>query len=122
VLVAWNGGKEASAALLAAVPILRRAARATIVAFQPARDAGLDDAHAGSDLVAFLARHEVQADFLSIDRHIDAGRELLTMAAQERYDLLVIGCYGHSQFRELFLGGVTRTLLHEATIPVLMAR
>ena len=48
-------------------------------------------------------------------------KALLTLAAQEAYDLLVMGCYGHSQFRELFLGGVTRHVLQNATMSVLMA-
>lgn len=122
VLVAWNGSKEASAALLAAIPILRRAARVTMVSFRPARDAGLDDAASRSDLAAFLARHKVQAGFVASEHRIGGGKVLLRLAAQEAYDLMVIGCYGHSQFRELFLGGVTRTLLREAAIPVLMAR
>lgn len=122
VLVAWNGSKEASAALLAALPLMRRAVRATIVAFRPPGDTEVADPQHQADLAAFLARHDVQAEFLAIDRHIDSGRALLTLAAQEAYDLLVMGCYGHSQFRELFLGGVTRHVLQNATMSVLMAR
>ena len=36
-------------------------------------------------------------------------------------DLLVLGAYGHSRFRETLLGGVTRTVLESMTVPVLMA-
>jgi nucleotide-binding universal stress UspA family protein len=36
-------------------------------------------------------------------------------------DLLVVGAYGHSRLRELVLGGVTRTLLRQMTVPVLMS-
>ena len=36
-------------------------------------------------------------------------------------DLLVLGGYGHSRFREFVLGGVTRSMLHEIAIPTLMA-
>jgi nucleotide-binding universal stress UspA family protein len=32
-----------------------------------------------------------------------------------------MGCYGHSRLREMVLGGVTRTILGEMTVPVLMA-
>lgn len=122
VLVAWNGSKEASAALLAALPLMRRAARATVVAFRPPGDTELGEAQHQADLAAFLARHEVQAEILAIERDIDGGRALLALAAREACDLLVIGCYGHSQFRELFLGGVTRHVLQNATMSVLMAR
>lgn len=122
ILVSWNGSKEASAALLAAVPLLQRATRVNVVAFRNTDDTELADAQQQSDLAAFLARHEVRADILAVDRDIDGGQALLTLAAQEGYDLIVMGCYGHSQFRELFLGGVTRTVLNSAMIPVLMAR
>jgi nucleotide-binding universal stress UspA family protein len=37
-------------------------------------------------------------------------------------DLLVMGAYGHSRFREAILGGATRNMLEQAEIPVLMAR
>jgi nucleotide-binding universal stress UspA family protein len=36
-------------------------------------------------------------------------------------DLLVVGAYGHSRLREFVLGGVTRRLLREMTLPVLMS-
>lgn len=122
VLAAWNGSKEASAALQAALPLMRRAARVSVVAFRPPGDSELGDTQQQADLAAFLARHEVQATIIAIDRHIDGGKALLALAAQEACDLLVTGCYGHSQFRELFLGGVTRHVLRNASMPVLMAR
>lgn len=122
ILVAWNGSKEASAALLAAVPLLKGAARVSVASFRAADDADLSDPQYQSDLAAFLARHGIKAEIRSFDRPIDGGQALLTLAEQERYDLIVMGCYGHSQFRELFLGGVTRTVLQSATVPMLMAR
>ena len=111
----------ASAALLAALPLMRRAVRATVVAFRPPGDVELGDARHQADLAAFLARHDVQAEIMAVDRHIDGGQALLTLAAQGAYDLLVMGCYGHSHFRELFLGGVTRKVLQDAAMSVLMA-
>jgi nucleotide-binding universal stress UspA family protein len=122
VLVAWNGSKEASAAMHVAIPLLQRAARVSIVSFRSPDDADTQDACYQADLAAFLARHEVSADIMALDRPIDGGNALLAMAGQETYDLIVMGCYGHSQFRELFLGGATRTVLNGATVPVLMAR
>ena len=35
--------------------------------------------------------------------------------------LLAMGAYGHSRLREMILGGATRDVLAQATIPVLMA-
>ena len=39
-----------------------------------------------------------------------------------RADLLVMGAYGHTHLREWMFGGVTRTVLYEADLPVLMSR
>ncbi|MCP4935474.1 MAG: universal stress protein, partial [bacterium] len=36
-------------------------------------------------------------------------------------DLLVMGAYGHSRLRERTFGGVTRTILDQMTVPVLMS-
>lgn len=120
VLAAWNGSKQA-AALHAALPLLRRAARVTVVAFRPPGDTELGEPQHQADLGAFLARHQVRAGIMAIERRLDGGQALLGLAAQEGCDLLVMGCYGHSQFRELFLGGVTRYVLQNARLPVLMA-
>lgn len=121
VLAAWNGSKEAAAALQAALPLLRRAARVSVVAFRAPGDTELGEPQHQADLAAFLARHDVQARIMAVERGLDGGQALLGLAAQEGCDLLVMGCYGHSQFRELFLGGVTRYVLQNARLPVLMA-
>ena len=49
------------------------------------------------------------------------ARLLLAKADEIDADLLVMGAYGHSRLRELVLGGVTRHVLAEARLPVLMA-
>jgi nucleotide-binding universal stress UspA family protein len=50
------------------------------------------------------------------------GRLLLSQAAAFRADLLVMGAYGHTHLREWMFGSVTRTVLNEASLPVLMSR
>jgi nucleotide-binding universal stress UspA family protein len=52
---------------------------------------------------------------------IDIANALLSLAADLSSDLLVMGCYGHSRFREVLLGGVSRQILTSMTLPVLMA-
>jgi len=47
---------------------------------------------------------------------------LLSQAVAFRADLLVMGAYGHSTLRERLFGGVTRTVLYQAGLPVLMSR
>jgi nucleotide-binding universal stress UspA family protein len=38
-----------------------------------------------------------------------------------KVDLLVMGCYGHSRYREILLGGASRTVLRRLSMPVLLA-
>ena len=45
---------------------------------------------------------------------VDISTEKLALEA-------VMGGYGHTRFREFLLGGVTRTVLGDATMPVLMS-
>jgi len=52
---------------------------------------------------------------------IDVGNALLSLAADHRSDLIVMGGYGHSRFREVVLGGATETVLRTMTVPVLLA-
>jgi nucleotide-binding universal stress UspA family protein len=52
----------------------------------------------------------------------EVGHLLLSQAVAFRANLLVMGAYGHSKLREWMFGGVTRTVLYEAGLPVLMSR
>lgn len=120
-LLAWDGGLAASRAIAAALPLLRRAALVTLAVVNPERVYGAHGELPGADLAAYLARHGVRLDVVVRDSD-DAGEALLSLAAERGADLLVMGCYGHAHFRELMLGGVTRTVLGRMTMPVLMTR
>jgi nucleotide-binding universal stress UspA family protein len=134
-LVAWDGSREAAAALGAALPLLRRAGTVTTtaattasitVAMLPGSTLSPAECQAQQDdLAAFLAHHGLQADFLVREAVApyggDTGRALLAIADELGAGLLVMGCYGHSRLRELWLGGVSRTVLAESRIPALLA-
>lgn len=124
VLVAWDGGREATRALADALPFLVRARRVTVLSVDPSASARGADALARERLAANLQRHGVTARF---DHHdlgrvdIEVGEWLLSRAADISSDLLVMGGYGRSRLRERVLGGATRALLSAMTLPVLMA-
>ncbi|VAW02683.1 Universal stress protein family protein, partial [hydrothermal vent metagenome] len=46
---------------------------------------------------------------------------LLRQARDIDADMIVMGAYGHSRFREAIFGGATRYMLEKATVPMLMA-
>ena len=129
VLVAWDGGREAARALQLALPVLARAERVSIAVFELGSDPqALADAIA-SDPRPWLARHGIRAELsvhaveqhLRLSRKNEIGERLLAVAASSEADLLVMGAYGHSRFREAVLGGVTRTVMETMNLPVFMA-
>lgn len=121
-LLAWDGGMSASRAFQAALPLLTAAPQCTLAVFNRNDVYDAHGPHAGADQAAYLARHGVKLDVLVRESAGDVGTALLSLAADIGADLLVMGCYGHARFRELLLGGVTRTVLRDMTLPVLMTR
>jgi len=125
VLVGWNGSKEAAFALHATLPLLRRSDEVHVAALG---GPGLDEADLRAqqaDLHRFLGQHRITPRLtLRFPQHAaqqDAGHALLALARELDCGTLVMGCYGHSRFRELCLGGASRTVLADADIAVLMA-
>jgi len=122
VLVAWNASREATRAVSDAMPLLERAAAVTILAINPAHGIGGHGDVPAADIALHLARHGVRAEAAhTVAGDIADGEALLSYAADIGADLIVAGGYGHSRAREMVFGGVTRTLLHEMTVPVLLS-
>ena len=120
VMIAWNGSREAARALGEALPYLERAERVFVVAVVEDPDAE-EEVTLGSDAVRHLAHHGIEAILSHVKAHGDIGATLMTEAERLRADLIVLGGYGHSRLREWLLGGVTYKLLHECTVPLLIA-
>ncbi|MFC4933059.1 universal stress protein [Massilia sp. GCM10023247] len=116
VLLAWNGSVEATRALDGALPLLRRAASVTVASF-----CAPDAPAAGPELQAYLKRQGIGAECVVQAARLDSGEPLLSLAAERGADLLVMGGYGRLRLSELLLGGVTRSILGDMTVPVLMA-
>lgn len=125
VLVAWDASMEATRAVTAAIPLLKRASLVQVAVFNPEADPRKHGEQPGADIALYLARHgiEVEVEVLqrSADTDVDVGNALLSHAADFGADLLVMGGYGHSRFRQVLLGGVTDTILKTMTVPTLMA-
>ena len=121
VLVAWDGSMEATRAITAALPLLEQAGKVTLAVFNAGRELDAHGSEPGADMALYLARHGIRVEVSSQVTAIDIGSALLSFAADTESDLLVMGCYGHSRFREIMLGGASRTVLQSMTLPVLMA-
>jgi nucleotide-binding universal stress UspA family protein len=120
-MVAWDGSLEATRAVHHALPLLRLARKTHLLVFNVRSGEGVHGEEPGADLALYLARHGVKVEVVQDNTRTDIGSALLSRCADLQTDLLVMGCYGHSRFREIMLGGVTRTVLKSMTAPVLMA-
>jgi nucleotide-binding universal stress UspA family protein len=120
ICVAWNGTAEASAAVYAALPWLRRAKAVRVLFADDYQRRG----PAAVDLVAYLALHDITAEAVPFKAtgERDAGAGLLAACTDFGADLLAMGAYSHSRLRQLILGGVTRHVLEHAELSVLMNR
>jgi nucleotide-binding universal stress UspA family protein len=120
VLIAWNGSREATRAVHDALPILKRAAKVTTLSIDPEGEP--EPRLPGADIALHLARHGIAAEAASTQGgDIAVGDVLLSRAFDLGADLIVMGAYGHSRLRETVLGGATRHLLRNMTVPVLMS-
>lgn len=122
IIVGWDDGAQALAAVRAALPLLKQAETVSIVIVDPPRHAS-EHADPGHDVSLMLSRHGVPADIVVLARTLPSVSEMLMRQATDtRADLLVMGAYGHSRFRETVFGGTTRRMLTESTVPLLLAR
>ncbi len=119
VLVGWKNTREAARAVAEAVPLLQQADNVIVVLVEEAGYRHGDTS--ATDIGRYLSRHGINAEIRVITDSPVPGAALLREASASGANLLVMGAYGHSRLQELVLGGATRDVLANATIPVLMA-
>ena len=121
VVAAWDGSAEAARAINDALIFLKPAARVVLLAGVTS-EPGEKGVIPTDDMIAHLKRHGVVAEAMQVRiGEGDIGRALLAAAKKLGADLIVMGAFHHSRWREFILGGVTLTVLEEATIPLFMA-
>jgi nucleotide-binding universal stress UspA family protein len=120
VLICWDGKAPAARAVHNAAPFLRKAKTIDVVTIN--EDEGTVGEASLAALIAHLARrdlsatpHRVTADTSNIHNAI------LSLAADNDTDLIVMGGYGHSRLREFILGGATRGMFESLTVPALIS-
>jgi len=120
VTLAWNESAEAMSAARAALPILRKAESVQIVVIDPPAH-GRHRSDPGGLLATFLARHRVSVKIDVLARSMPMISDILCRHARDNgADMIVMGAYGHSRFREAVLGGATRGMLRQAEVPVFL--
>jgi nucleotide-binding universal stress UspA family protein len=118
VLIGWNRSAQSARALRDALPLLERAKNVFIFSVKTGAKEGPSPQDAGRH----LERHGIKNEVLEIaPSRKSVGKALIAQAHEVKADLMVMGAYSHSRFREAILGGVTRQVLAEADLPVLMS-
>jgi nucleotide-binding universal stress UspA family protein len=105
----------------AALPILKESEVVNIAIINPPTHAP-DRSDPGGALSQMLSRHGVHAEVAVLAKSLPRISDVIARhVSDQNADLLVMGAYGHSRFRESILGGATRNMLKMAETPVLMA-
>ena len=119
VLICWDGKAPSARAVHNAAPFLRKAKAIDVVAINEPEDAG---AASLSALIAHLARRDLPATAHRLTANSSNNHNaILSLAADNESDLIVMGGYGHSRLREFVLGGVTRGMFETLTVPTLFS-
>jgi nucleotide-binding universal stress UspA family protein len=120
VVVAWDFSRSAARAVADAIPMLEKARRVRV--FTVTNEKVIDTTHSSEELAKNLARHGID---VILDRLDAAGRSIGDVLTREvascNADLLVMGAYGHSRFREFILGGATKSMLSKPPLPILFS-
>ncbi|AWL99892.2 universal stress protein [Bradyrhizobium amphicarpaeae] len=118
--ICWDGSRLAARAVHDAAPFLARADEIVIITINEAK--AVSDEVSASSLARHLGRRGLSTRTVGLSAsRADIQPTILSLAADEALDLLVMGGYGHSRLQERVLGGVTRAMLEAMTVPTLMS-
>lgn len=121
-VIAWDGSYEAANAVRSSLGLLRLAGSVGVVTIEEK-----EEIFPGTRLLEYLSRHGIHAE-LSVEPAGRKGRDpefvagLLAEWARVAGAYLVMGGYSHSRVGEYIFGGVTRSLLSSAPVPLVIAR
>jgi nucleotide-binding universal stress UspA family protein len=115
-VVAWDGSRTAEAALQATVSLLKHAGTVTILVV----DEGSLRLPA-AEAAEYLSRHGIRPEVRVVPKTDTVGSAILAVVEALKAAYLVMGGFGHSRFLEAAFGGVTRRMLAESPVPLLLA-
>jgi len=118
IAIAWKETPEAARAMTAAMPFLARAKKVVVISSDEGNN-GAATTESAARLARALQWNGIEAQLMRLQDAPDIPGQILNGAVEVGADLLVMGAYSHSRAREFILGGMTRRVLVEATLPVL---
>lgn len=124
-LIAWNGSIEAANAVRASLGLLKLAG--TVRILQVCEDKGGPDDFPGTKLLEYLSRQGIHADLVvepsptgRVGHDVIAGM-IVAEARGGDAAYVVMGGYSHTRAGEFVFGGVTRTLLKDCPVALVVA-
>lgn len=121
-VVAWDGSRVAARALSDAMQILETKKRLDVVTVGTSGGGGGDAEATSPDIIRHLQRHGIDARRISLAaRREGVGPTIMDYCMENNPDVLDMGAYGHARLREDLFGGVTRHILRNTSVPLLMA-
>jgi nucleotide-binding universal stress UspA family protein len=116
-LIAWDGSQESAVAMRAAIPMLKLADSVDILTVEEKQIE-----YTARNAATFLSRHGIVSEVLERGAGGNSVESVIRgVLAERRSAWLVQGGYGHSRLRQTLFGGVTRGLLADAPVPLVMA-
>jgi nucleotide-binding universal stress UspA family protein len=116
MMIAWNGSAEAANALRNSLPLISNASNVHLVVIDEA-----SSAFPAEDAGNFLSRHGISAEIKTLTAKASIEETLETAARDIQASCIIMGAYGHSRTREMIFGGVTRHMLQNSAIPLLLS-
>lgn len=121
-VVAWDNGKQSVRAVNDAIALMQSAKNVKVIEINPKQKKKQRFRVSSVELAEHLGRHGIAAEADHVaSEDINEAEVLLNAVSDTSADLLVMGAYGHSRYRELILGGVTQHIFEHMTAPVLMS-
>lgn len=122
-MIAWDGSYEAANAVRSSIGLLQASVNVRVLQIG---EEGKEDGFPSTKLLEYLSRHGIHAE-LSLEppgsaKGADIAGLLLAYARSWSAAYIVMGAYNHSRVGEYLFGGVTRALLRESAVPLVIAR
>lgn len=116
-VIAWNGSVEAANAIRQSIGLIRMASKVCVIRITEDKEAAFPD----TKVVEYLSRHGVHAQLDTRTARHEFAQDLIEYAAIAGASYIVMGGYSHSRAGEFLFGGVTRSLLGEFPISLVIA-
>jgi len=123
--LAWDGSRFAARALTDAMQILETKKRIEVLSVSGDTFAEEIAKMPGLDILYHLQRHGIEAEKVTLQPAASGrnkvGEAILNHCTETQPDILVMGAYGRGSFGQQVFGGVTRFILQNQTVPVLLS-